>query len=274
MNSPLEEIAASLQRINMAYANAVEVGLEPKDLLTIQTKRLNKVQEGARLLFHGVSGYADRVRTLASRIACAADGGPVMITGESGTGKEVVAKIIALATGAKVIAVNCASIPESLFESEFFGHAKGSFTGALSDRPGYLELCSTGILFLDELGEMPLHQQARLLRVLQERTYYPVGHSTATPKFFLGRVVAATNRPIDRVSEFIRLDLYERIAQYELKLEPLRLHTEDLLPLTSREFLAAIPTTVRLSGNVRQLLRLFNRWKNLGPEFLTAEDFN
>jgi transcriptional regulator of aromatic amino acid metabolism len=148
----------------------------------------------------------------------------VLITGESGTGKELVARAIhdhSARNGRPIIKFNCAAIPEGLFESEFFGYVKGALTGALKDRPGRFELADAGSLFLDEVGEVPLAMQAKLLRVLQERELERIG-DTRTRKVNV-RVIAATNRDIaEEVDERrFRLDLFYRLRVFPIEIPPL-----------------------------------------------------
>lgn len=160
----------------------------------------------------------------------------VLLRGESGTGKELVAREIhRLSPRAKgpFIAVNTAAIPESLTESEFFGHRKGAFTGADKDRTGVFQQASGGTLFLDEVGDMPLPVQAKILRALQERVIQPVGTSETIPVDV--RVISATHRDLeDAISTgAFRQDLYFRLKGVELHLPPLRSRREDLLLLAN-----------------------------------------
>jgi DNA-binding NtrC family response regulator len=155
----------------------------------------------------------------------------VLITGESGTGKELVARTLHMLSPRKTqpfVAVNCAAIPESLIESEIFGHEKGAFTGAVERRAGCFELASGGTLLLDELAEMPLATQAKLLRVLEERKLRRLG--SRGEQDIDVRVLAATNRDPDKaVAEgHLRPDLYYRLNVFHIAMPPLREHMEDL----------------------------------------------
>jgi DNA-binding NtrC family response regulator len=155
----------------------------------------------------------------------------VLITGESGTGKELVARTLhdlSPRKGRPFLAVNCAAIPETLIESEIFGYEKGAFTGAVERRAGCFELASGGTLLLDELGEMPINTQAKLLRVLEERKLRRLGARTEQDVDV--RVLAATNRdPQDAVTQgHLRSDLFYRLNVFHIHMPPLREHIEDL----------------------------------------------
>jgi formate hydrogenlyase transcriptional activator len=160
----------------------------------------------------------------------------VLITGESGTGKELVARAIhdrSARSGRTLVTLNCAAVTESLFESEFFGHVKGAFTGALKDKPGRFELADGGTLFLDEIGEVPLAMQAKLLRVLQEQELERIG-DTRTRKVNV-RVIAATNRDLAKEIDEgrFREDLLYRLSVFPIEVPPLREHREDIAPLAA-----------------------------------------
>jgi transcriptional regulator with GAF, ATPase, and Fis domain len=188
-----------------------------------------------------IIGISPAVRNLQNRIRLV---GPtvatVLIQGESGTGKELVARAIheqSERAGKPMITVNCAAVPHELFESEFFGHVKGAFSGATRDRAGRFELADKGTLFLDEVGEIPLTMQGKLLRVLEQGTFERIGDErTLRPDV---RVIAATNRNLNeevRRRRF-RRDLFYRLSVFLLDVPALRERTEDIMALT-RHFLA------------------------------------
>jgi len=161
----------------------------------------------------------------------AASEATVMITGESGTGKELIARSIfqnSLRSNKPYIAVNCAAIPENLIESELFGHEKGSFTGASNQRIGKFELCDGGTIFLDEIGDMALTTQTKILRALQEGEIQRVG-SSVTIKVNV-RMLAATNKPLEEMvgEKTFREDLYYRLNVVRIQLPPLRKRMEDV----------------------------------------------
>lgn len=188
---------------------------------------------------------------------------PVLITGESGTGKELAANILhshSNRSGEPFLKINCAAIPEALLESELFGVEKGAYTDARETRSGLLEAVQKGTLFLDEVGEMSVKTQAKLLRVLQEKEFQRLG-SHATKKME-ARIVAATNRNLqERISTgHFREDLYYRLSVIQIELPPLRNRIEDILPLTRyflQEFRKKYCTGVK--GLSRETEQLFLR---------------
>jgi len=200
------------------------------------------LQEEIRSLdsFGGIIGKSQPLLTLAQQISLVAPtDAAVLILGESGTGKELVAREIhqrSRRAGRPLIKVNCAAIPRELFDSEFFGHTKGSFTGALRDRIGRFELADGGTLFLDEIGEIPLDLQSKLLRVLQEGELERIGDEK-TRKVDV-RIIAATNRDLKSASDsgLFRSDLYYRLSVFPIALPPLRQRRDDI-PLLAEHFL-------------------------------------
>jgi Nif-specific regulatory protein len=220
----------------------------------------------------------------------------VLIEGETGTGKELVARGIhrasARASG-PFLAVNCAALPETLLESELFGHRRGAFTGAISDQPGLFRAAAGGVMFLDEVGDMPMSMQAKLLRVLEQGEVVPVGE--AVPRKVDVRVICATNRDLkaETAKRNFRDDLYYRLSAFPIRLPPLRQRREDIALIAlkavansaarhSRQITgiepAALEMLVRYSwpGNIRELLNEIERAvalarsnANLSPEQLS-----
>jgi DNA-binding NtrC family response regulator len=165
-----------------------------------------------------------------------------MVRGETGTGKEMIARAIhanSAHSEEPFIAVNCTALTDTLLESELFGHTKGSFTGAVSSRKGYFELAGGGTIFLDEIGDTSPDFQTKLLRVLQERKFYPVGGEE--PRTTEARVIAATHQPIEQLVEDgdFREDLYFRLKVVEIHVPPLRDRRDDI-PLLAESLLARI----------------------------------
>ncbi|HMO18533.1 MAG TPA: sigma 54-interacting transcriptional regulator [Oligoflexia bacterium] len=177
----------------------------------------------------GTSGAFGEVRNIVSKVG--PSDAPVLILGESGTGKEVIARALHKLSNRKkysFVAVNCGAIPEALIESELFGHKKGSFTGATQDTKGLFREAERGTIFLDEIGELPLHLQAKLLRVLQDRMVRPVGSGSEIPVDV--RIIAATNKNLreEVKNGRFREDLYYRLRVVEIGIPPLRERKEDI----------------------------------------------
>ena len=217
----------------------------------------------------------------------------VLITGESGTGKELIAHLIHTLDDrpdkGDIVVLDCTTIVPTLSGSEFFGHEKGAFTGAIAARDGAFALADGGTLFLDEVGELPPQLQAELLRVIQERMYKRVGSNTWRTTDF--RLICATNRDLLKEQEAgrFRLDLYYRIAAWQFPLPPLRDRREDIEPLTA-SFLSRLPSTEAVPdidpavrtwlrnrdypGNVRDLRHLVERisQRHVGPGPITVGD--
>jgi DNA-binding NtrC family response regulator len=186
-----------------------------------------------RFSFHKIVTHSPAMRQTLEMAARVAESPKttVSLTGESGVGKEVLARAIHFTSNclpASFVAVNCAAIPDSLLESELFGHVRGAFTGAEQDREGKFSLASGGTVLLDEIGDMPLHLQTKLLRVLEERTYEKVGSNTPLQANF--RIIAATNRNLAQLvgKGAFREDLFHRINVVPISIPPLRERREDI----------------------------------------------
>jgi two-component system, NtrC family, response regulator PilR len=181
----------------------------------------------------GQSAAMDSLREMIDKVSRSQ--APVHIYGESGTGKELVAQLIhesGARRDAPFVPVNCGAIPSELMESELFGHKKGSFTGAVSDKQGLIQSAESGTLFLDEIADLPLHMQVKLLRVIQQKTVRPVGESKEVPVDV--RILSATHRNLtNMVSEGkFREDLYYRVNVIEMRVPPLRERGDDITELT------------------------------------------
>jgi two-component system response regulator PilR (NtrC family) len=228
-----------------------------------------------RLLGHSPAIVA--LRELIARVARSQ--APVHITGESGTGKELVARLIH-DTGARAdapfVAVNCGAIPSELMESELFGHKRGSFTGAIADKPGLVQSAEGGTLFLDEVADLPLHMQVKLLRLIQEKTVRPIGEQREVAVDV--RVLSATHKSLSELVALgrFREDLYYRINVIEIRVPALREHADDIpeladamlrrlaarngaqLPRATPEARAALQRYA-FPGNVRELENILER---------------
>jgi len=212
-----------------------------KKLKTAQTSvdlLSKKMREDINGRLIGQSSAIKNLKRMMAKVA-ATDDTSVLILGESGTGKELVAQgIHNLSNRSKnpFYSVNCSAIPESLFESEFFGHKKGSFTGAFEDKMGWFETANTGTLFLDEISDMPLLQQAKLLRVLEERKVSKIGSSKVIDVDV--RVIAASNKKLEDMANEnkFRLDLFHRLSIFVIEIPPLRERVEDI-PVLMNYFL-------------------------------------
>jgi transcriptional regulator with PAS, ATPase and Fis domain len=211
----------------------------------------------ARELFPSVIGSSPAMRNIFKQITkVAPTDSTVLIYGESGTGKELIAQSIyeqSLRVRKPFIKINCVAIPEGLLESELFGHEKGSFTGALAQKKGKFELADGGTIFLDEIGDMPLATQAKLLRVLQEKEFERVGGNV--PIRVDVRFIAATNKDIPKLIKKgqFREDLYFRLNVFFISLPPLRDRREDI-PLLASFFLNKQEKSVTFSPGALQLL--------------------
>ncbi|WP_440997484.1 sigma-54-dependent transcriptional regulator [Arhodomonas sp. SL1] len=257
---------------------SVEKALAHRRLLRRVSEMEAAAREGSD--FHGMIGRSDAMLSLFDVIRrIAAVGASVLITGESGTGKELVARALHAESGRSegpFVAVNCAGVPADLLESEFFGHVRGAFTGAQRAREGLFRAADGGTLFLDEIGEMPAPLQAKLLRVLEDGRFRPVGaeHEEQVDV----RVVAATNADLEAAvaDGTFREDLFYRLETFRIEVPPLRERGDDLDLLTARfaaRFAGALgrdtpelaPEVVALlarypfPGNVRELANTMER---------------
>jgi DNA-binding NtrC family response regulator len=218
----------------------------------------------------GASPALRRIEAQLPRIAAQAR--TLLITGESGVGKEMVARAFHRLTpegaGSPFVAVNCAAIPESLLEAELFGHEKGAFTGANRLRRGVFEQADGGVLFLDEIGDMPLAMQAKLLRVLQERRIVRVGGEKAVAVDL--RLISATHRDLKKLvtQGCFREDLYYRLDVIHLHIPPLRQRREDILWL-ARRFLEEVAPGKRLTADAEQAV-LTHDWPGNARELKHA----
>ncbi|WP_409304877.1 sigma-54 interaction domain-containing protein [Peribacillus sp. SCS-155] len=243
-----QELKIKISSVKHAHAIAkVKPLLVNKDLVSfiIQLKPAKDVKKGAmeqRMLytFDDVKGISEHILTvidMAKRVA--PSNSSILLRGESGTGKEVFAQSIhhdSNRSKGPFVALNCAAIPESLLESELFGHVKGAFTGSNADKPGRFELANGGTIFLDEIGDLSLSLQAKLLRVVQERKIERVGDTKSTPVDV--RIITATHRNLEELvarGEF-REDLYYRLNVIPITIPPLRERKEDI-PLLVEYFL-------------------------------------
>ncbi len=262
----------------------------------VMLRRRSLHQNGPRLSESGIIGHARALQICLARAqAAASTDSDVLVEAESGTGKELLARLIhrnSPRRNGPFIAINCAALPESLLESELFGHARGAFTGATAAKPGKFELANGGTLMLDEIGDMPLSLQPKLLRVLQERTVERLGETR--PIHTDMRVIATTNVDLESVVQrgVFRSDLFYRLNVIPLSLPPLRDRLEDL-PLLAEHFARQFAhkherPPARLSpefldrlaghhwpGNIRELGNFMQRVLSLhGPGELTAAVFD
>lgn len=237
--------------------NAIE---RTKKFIYLQ-KKLNEVEMNYSLVSkelkekfgNNIIGNSKEIKNVLNLMAKVAKAGntSVLITGESGTGKELVARGIHSLSVRKdhyFYAVNCSAVPENLFESSFFGHKKGAFTGANEDKKGWFEIASGGTLFLDEIGDMPAAQQSKFLRVLEEKKIRKVGSHIEIPVDV--RIIAATNKDAKKLvaNNILRSDLYHRLSSFEIHIPPLRERIEDI-PLLVDHFIELF--SVNLKKNIK-----------------------
>jgi len=242
------DISTAIQSIKQGAFNYIPKPFLPEEVLSIIRKALEEVTKKHEEINHkndlkqnsfldGISEVSIQLKEYIGLVAPTPLS--VLITGESGTGKEYVARSIhALSTRADnpFVAVDCGAIPKELVASEFFGHVKGSFTGAIADKIGHFEAANGGTLFLDEIGNLSYSTQIQLLRTLQERLIKPVGSSLEIPVDV--RIIAATNENLQLAQEQgkFREDLYHRLNEFQINVPPLRERREDIM-LFVRHFL-------------------------------------
>lgn len=237
--------------------NAIE---RTKKFIYLQ-KKLNEIEMNYSLVSkelkekfgNNIIGKSKEIKSVLNLMAKVAKAGntSVLITGESGTGKELIARGIHSLSDRKdhyFYAVNCSAVPENLFESSFFGHKKGAFTGANEDKKGWFEIASKGTLFLDEIGDMPAAQQSKFLRVLEEKMIRKVGSHIEIPVDV--RIIAATNKDAKKLitNNILRSDLYHRLSSFEIHIPPLRERIEDI-PLLVDHFIEFF--SVNLKKNIK-----------------------
>lgn len=280
LNRLLNSVRNGLQRKELVNENKV-LNLENKILKKKVQKKYQMIGESAEIT--QIFSMIDKVALTDAR---------VLITGENGTGKELVAHAIhekSNRNSAPFVEVNCAAIPSELIESELFGHMKGSFTGAVKDKPGKFELANNGTLFLDEIGDMSLSAQAKVLRALQENKISRVG---AEKEINVNvRVLAATNKNLrnEIAQGKFREDLYHRLSVIEIKVPSLNERKEDI-PLLVQHFLELIASEqgthpkqidkkaidllkdFNWTGNIRELRNVVERLIILGENLITAND--
>ena len=263
----LEELRLRIERVKRGH-----------QLLRENTELREALQERHRIEgVIGESGQMQEVLDLVRRVA--PSDATVLLRGESGTGKELIAKAIHYASARRngpLVKVNCAALPETLLESELFGHEKGSFTGAFTTRKGRFEIADKGTLFLDEIGDLPAHIQAKLLRVLQEREFERVGSNQAITSDV--RIITATHQDLEQLMRQggFREDLYYRLNVVTIILPPLRERRQDIPALIDhflRKFAEKNGKTIQgfsreardallrydYPGNVRELENLVER---------------
>jgi len=255
-----ENLRSAIDRNCFKSDNSVKASLHKSKNSLISSELQKEIESD----FIGKSSAICKVNEVAL-IAAKHPGANVVIIGESGTGKEIIARIIHYASerkNSKFLAVNCAAIPSQLMESEFFGHRKGSFTGAIENRAGHFEVADKGTLFLDEISEMPMEMQGKLLRAIEEKKIKRIGESKEIS--FDCRILAATNKNIQKlVSDGkFRLDLLHRLQTLVIKLPPLRERKDDielLINYFAKLFLVKYgKSSFHISSNIISKLKTYN----------------
>lgn len=274
---------ANLAELEVVLGKALE-----KRLLAAQNRGLREAmrRQQEQIPIVGGSAAIDRLLRLTERVA--ATDSSVLIEGESGTGKELIAQAVHMGStraDGPLIAVNCGALPDSLLESELFGHARGAFTGAIQAKPGLVEMADRGTLFLDEVGELPLDLQAKLLRFLETGEFRRVGETRL--RRVDTRIIAATNRRLAAAAAQgqFREDLFYRLNVVHLEVPPLRDRTADI-PMLVEHFLGRLGSDKQFApeamesllaysfpGNVRELFNIVQRAVILSPDqWIAPED--
>ena len=289
-------VETAVKALKVGAFDFVSKPLDLADLRKLVTAalKLKGVAHPKALMTPGLLGESpaiERVRSMIAKVARSQ--APVHISGESGTGKELVARMVHESGPRRdgpFVPINCGAVPTELMESEFFGHKKGSFTGAVSDKTGLLETAEGGTLFLDEVADLPLHMQVKLLRVIQEKSIRPVGQANEVPVDV--RILSATHRNLEALvaDGLFREDLYYRINVIELNVPPLRERGRDILIL-AKQILERLAQNsglqaprlakdaqvalmgYRFPGNVRELENILERALTLAfGEEITTDD--
>lgn len=242
------DISSAIQSIKQGAFNYIPKPFQPEEVLSIIREALEVAEKKRGNQSHnndlkqndyldGISKVSRRLKEYISLVSPTSLS--VLITGESGTGKEYIARSIhalSMRADRPFVAVDCGAVPKELVTSEFFGHIKGSFTGAVADKTGHFEAANGGTLFLDEIGNLSYDTQTHLLRTLQERSIKPVGSNREIPVDV--RIIAATNEDLQLSQEqgSFREDLYHRLNEFQIKVPPLRERRDDVM-LFARHFL-------------------------------------
>lgn len=257
-----DELLAAVQRALLEPAVAVppSASAQPASVSDVSSVRSITQAKSSRVI--GSSPGMLELFDIVERVA--ASNTSVLITGESGTGKEVIARAIHELSPRRqhvLQVIDCTAIPESLFESVLFGHIRGSFTGAIKDQAGLLRACDGGTAFFDELGELPAASQAKLLRVIQEQTFTPVGDSK--PVKVDTRFVCATNRDLQAEVDAgqFRQDLYYRLAVIHLELPPLRQRGDDVVLLADAFLQDLKSPSSTITGFAPETIECFRRYR-------------
>ncbi len=289
MLTAVTEVSTAVQSIKMGAYDYITKPFDVEEIRLIVKKICNEMKRKEQVEF-----LVDEIEKTKGKIICESSGmkkvlelaakaarynSPVLITGQTGTGKELVARFIHKESRRKnepFIAIHCAAIPETLFESEIFGYEKGAFTGAFRSKPGKLEIAGEGTVFFDEIGEMPVSLQIKLLRVLQEKEFSRVGSNDSIR--FEARIIAATSRDlrVEIQEGRFREDLFYRLSVVPIDIPPLKERKEDIIP-AAYHFLTVLGTQMSATakafskdaercllsyswpGNVRELKNVIER---------------